>query len=397
VEARLLLQPTSEDERIGVALRDIPNNATAMWVLVAWAQQSGLDHVAAVAEQIQTRGGRAEAILGVDQGIATYEGLAAALDIFDDIYLFHDGARSFHPKVYVVESDAQTVAVVGSGNLTQGGLFTNFEAATVLTLDRQRLDDNATRERLRNYFEAFTGPGAPCRRLDLQLIMELRDAGAITTAAERTRTERQKRERTVPVLRRIFGDGMEGFPRAPRVPRRRTQPPAPPVQPPAQPAAPPTQAAPVVVASWWKKLTISDAMRKPPPSHQRNYVILGKARHPIDQKTFFKRHFFAGVNWAQQPMRTGRVKELAVVPFEVTLEGAPLGKFGFRIDHNEERIANQNNSPTWLNWSSFTDQVRRHNLTDRYLLLERLSDGTFRMSITRSEPGPAVIPAAASV
>jgi hypothetical protein len=358
-------------------------------------------------QDVHDGGGLVEAVLGVDHGIATYEGLSAALELFDRAYLFHDGGRTFHPKVYLVENDSETRAIIGSGNLTQGGLFTNYEAATCLDLDRAQVEDEALRQELRDYFDSFIQPGAPCRELDAQLVEDLKSASIIVTAAERTRTERQRRDRDVPALRRIFGASVTGLPAPPPVQRQRrttTQRgtgtsgggglPVSPTTPlaPAPPSVPGTATAPSVIASWWKRLTPSDAMRKPQQSHQRNYVILGKARHPIDQKTFFKAHFFAGVNWTQQPMRTGRVKELALVPFAVDLDGVPLGTYDFRIDHNEERIANQNNSPTWLNWSSFTDQVRQHDLTDRYLLLERMSDGTFRMSITRSEPAPPTIP-----
>jgi hypothetical protein len=81
-----------------------------------------------------------------------------------------------------------------------------------------------------------------------------------------------------------------------------------------------------------------------------------------------------------------------VVPFGVAVDGRSLGKLSFSIDHNAERIANQGNSPTWLNWSGFAKYVRRRNLTGWYLLLERLANGTFRMSITRQQPGPAIIP-----
>jgi len=131
--------------------------------------------------------------------------------------------------------------------------------------------------------------------------------------------------------------------------------------------------------------------------HQRNSVILGKAGHPIDQKTYFGNHFFAAVTWAQQPMRTGRVKEIAVVPFDVRIDGTRLGTFSLTVDHNEQRIANQNNAPTWLNWSSFVGNIKASDYTDRYLLLEQLAGGSFRLTISRSEPGPAVIPPAARV
>jgi len=81
----------------------------------------------------------------------------------------------------------------------------------------------------------------------------------------------------------------------------------------------------------------------------------------------------------------------------VRIDGTRLGTFSLTVDHNEQRIANQNNAPTWLNWSSFVGNIKASDYTDRYLLLEQLAGGSFRLTISRSEPGPAVIPPAARV
>ena len=42
---------------------------------------------------------------------------------------------TFHPNIYLFKSPTAADIVVGSGNLTEGGLFTNYEAALRLTLD----------------------------------------------------------------------------------------------------------------------------------------------------------------------------------------------------------------------------------------------------------------------
>ena len=133
-------------------------------------------------------------------------------------------------------------------------------------------------------------------------------------------------------------------------------------------------------------------MRKPATSHQRNYVILGKAGHPIDQKTFFRDRFFRNATWKTMPMHTGNVKEEAIIPFEVVVRGQSIGSYPIRVDHAPNRIANQNNSPTYLNWSSLLDEITRTNYTNYYLLLERLSSGAFRLSLTPTQPQPAMIP-----
>jgi hypothetical protein len=53
------------------------------------------------------------------------------------------GARSlvFHPKVYVARSEARAAVVVGSANLTLGGLNNNIESSVVLDLDLNHGED----------------------------------------------------------------------------------------------------------------------------------------------------------------------------------------------------------------------------------------------------------------
>lgn len=406
MRTRLLLQPFSRDNRVGVAVADRARTATGLWILSAWAQESGIKHLAPVIEHIRSRGGKAEAILGVDQGIATSEGLTLALKTFDTVYLFHDGERTFHPKLYVIENANESRLIVGSSNITQGGLFDNFEASAELDLDRSVTEDERIRTQARKYFDAFLAKGMPFRELNAALIKELRDEGLIATTRERVRAEASRQRRAEPPLRRIFGGRVTGLPTAPRLPQTRPQPrrtgsgsqtssstPA------SAPALLTTRLpASTVVMSWWRQLSASDAMKKDTSSHQRKDVILNRGPHPIDQTVFFRQHFFQGVPWSHQMMRSyrgrpARPKEVAIVPFDVTIAGRHLGIHNLHVDHAASRVAGQGNSPTWLNWASLGDEIKRGNYVDWYLVLERLANGTFRLNLQRTHPGPAIVPA----
>jgi hypothetical protein len=56
-------------------------------------------------------------------------------------------------------------------------------------------------------------------------------------------------------------------------------------------------------------------------------------------------------------MHTGRTKEVATIPCEVIIDGDRLGEYAISVDHAPSRVANQANSPTWLNWSSLASEV----------------------------------------
>jgi hypothetical protein len=112
---------------------------------------------------------------------------------------------------------------------------------------------------------------------------------------------------------------------------------------------------------------------------------LGKAGLPIDQKSWFRDEFFGSVTWIPTTMRTGNVKEQAIIPFEVFIAGRSEGIVDMRVDHAVNRIAAQNNAPTWLNWSGLLQAIRSTDFTGWYLVLERLS-GRFRLHLSRTAP-----------
>ncbi len=331
------------------------------------------------------------------------------------VFLFHDGNRTFHPELYVVENNRSALLVIGSGNVTEGGLYTNFEASTAIDLNRRTRSDERFRSNAREYFDSFIATGMPFRRLDSALLKELRDKKLIATSAERGQVDRQRRTRTAPTLKQVFGRQAIGLLGAPTTTRKNRRPPVRAVRgvrvvkqkaalggATARRTATSGTSRSVVAMSWWRELTVSDAMKKPPPSHQRKDVILNRGPHPIDQAVFFRQYFFHGLAWGQQMMRSyrgqsPRPKELTVVPFDVYIGRRHLGVHNLTVDHAPSREAGQGNSPTWLNWSSLGNVISRGNYVGWYLLLERLKNGTFRLTLSRSQPGHPVVPSSCTL
>jgi len=55
--------------------------------------------------------------------------------------LFFNKEKFYHPKLYIIKSDSEISAIVGSGNCTMGGLENNLEISI-------RIDDSETCEKL---------------------------------------------------------------------------------------------------------------------------------------------------------------------------------------------------------------------------------------------------------
>ena len=105
---------------------------------VAFVKRSGTRHVAPALTAFG-RTGDVEIIAGIDHRGTSAEGLRDLLDATSPrgrVVVFHNRLPfTFHPKVYLFKSPSAADVLVGSGNLTEGGLFTNYEAALRLSLD----------------------------------------------------------------------------------------------------------------------------------------------------------------------------------------------------------------------------------------------------------------------
>ncbi|MGH3252931.1 MAG: hypothetical protein ACRDOI_42885 [Trebonia sp.] len=153
MKVRMLFQPFKDDlclyEVLQLALAD--DRFMNLTIVVAWAKESGLRRIRPLLSAFRDRGGAARIILGIDEGGASIEGLQSALSDFDQATILRDTSGTFHPKLYVVSGETAAVIVVGSGNMTRGGLFGNYEAGVCLDLDLTQDDDFQVHEEVARY------------------------------------------------------------------------------------------------------------------------------------------------------------------------------------------------------------------------------------------------------
>jgi len=155
---------------------------------VAFVKRSGVQHISEGLRDF-SRTGKITIAVGVDCRGTSFEGLRDLLECLEgrgDIFVFHnEGNYVFHPKVYVFKCKDKALVVVGSGNLTQGGLFTNYEAALSVSLN---LNHESSRELLAHVdrmLDEWTREGTPtCVKLTKKSLEELRSADYVLPEAE---------------------------------------------------------------------------------------------------------------------------------------------------------------------------------------------------------------------
>ena len=129
----------SQSNRLGDYLKE---NLSRQWThfraAVAFVKRSGTRHLVPALVQF-ARTSHVEIIAGIDHRGTSSEGLQDLLKAVSPkgrIIVFHNRLPfTFHPKIYLFKSATTADVTIGSGNLTEGGLFTNYEAAIRISLD----------------------------------------------------------------------------------------------------------------------------------------------------------------------------------------------------------------------------------------------------------------------
>lgn len=361
-------------------------------------------------------GARLQLTVGIDLGGTSREVLEELLRWNCETFVFHNtiDRATFHPKVYLFESANAVTLFVGSNNLTDGGFYTNYEAAT--RYDFELPADTAEYARLVRPLTPFLEPQGPTvQRLTQQLIETLVVRGELPSEAE----ARQRRRAQAAARQR----GRENLPQSPFAPvaiplppllpdalRREEPEPAVP-QPPAQPVAlePPPQplpAQPVPPAGqpqrpaelrlagilvWRKTLPQTDALQVNEGSHHVGGVRLTQARFEnppgrrIDQTIYF-RQLFADYPWEREPGRY-RDQEHAFVPMRIIIRGRDYGVRNFEISHKPSGEAGQANYTTILRWGrEFNPTVLQENLTNTIFSLYEVADPDAEFLIIITDP-----------
>ena len=128
----------------------------------------------------------------------------------------------------------------------------------------------------------------------------------------------------------------------------------------------------------------SDAQRTPAGTSPTGALRLSRARHDIDQTTYFRRDFFVREHWDVDPGNP--LTEWANVTMAVFVYGQLLGNMIFRVDHNPQREAAQGNVTTVLKWGPMNAYLRANDHENDWVLLEALNDG-YRLEIRAEDPG----------
>ncbi|MEM5426106.1 phospholipase D family protein [Paraburkholderia ferrariae] len=186
---RFTLQPFGAARLGDVLLQSL---AEPIWsefrASIAFVKRSGTKHVINSLRAFGLRGGTIRMSAGIDAGGTSREGLEdllSAVGATGQLYVFKNANSStFHPKVYLFRNQVAARLLIGSGNLTEGGLYTNYEAGVAIELDLRLAEDTAFLREVETALDAWSTPTAGnCVLLDSVLLSRLASEGWVPDEA----------------------------------------------------------------------------------------------------------------------------------------------------------------------------------------------------------------------
>ena len=178
-------------------------------IIVAFAKNSGVLRIKEALKRFKEKGGVVNIYVGIDLGGTSYEALTALLLHTDSLNVVHaEKSQTFHSKIYQFSGKHKEIIVVGSHNLTGGGLWTNFESSVHLTLDASIAEEVPVLNRLNEHIQELNSLEDSFKSIDTQDDIEqlLQNGYVFKEVAERVRWAKSAKQRES--HKSLFGKGV---------------------------------------------------------------------------------------------------------------------------------------------------------------------------------------------
>lgn len=379
ISGNLLLQGVTAATHLDAVrtLLEIPDPDRIV-ISVAFMTHGGLS---LVSESLARAPDQTTILAGIRNGITSAQGLQLAIEMGCSTYAVDTGTRTaiFHPKIYFSYNPNEARIIVGSANLTIGGLNSNIEASLSLSVDRTNPHGAALIDDVDRKYEGMIADYSDhvFPILSRDMIQDLLDAGRVID--ESTRSQ--------PAPTAVARDpNLDSIARMPLIPPRIFRPRPEPFSV-VQNGGDndddrPESVAESVRERWslvWESRPLTRRDLNIPTGQNTNptgSMLLSRgAMRDIDQRHYFRNDVFNDLDWNPDAATGRRHIERAEARFRLVIRDVDCGVFSLRLSHNTrtDTVAyEQRNSMTSLHWGTVVrPYIAREYLLNRTLFLYR--------------------------
>lgn len=344
-------------------------------ISVAFCRESGVDELR---QQLAQSVDNLQVYVGIRNSITSIQGLAALLKMGIKPYVVDmaSNIKIFHPKIYLACSKDKASIILGSSNLTFGGLNKNIEASSYIELDRNLRNEE---EEFAKLFNTFIN--LPKQFPDhVFKINTIRDAYELLKQG-RLEDER-KRNFSTTYAQGVKGKSSDNLKPMPSFENVRTT-----------PKRPKLKIKHIRENKNWLLVWESKPLKrrslgldqKSEKSKKTCDMNLGKGRMKnIEFHTYFRGEVFSRLKWEKDITNNKEYLEVAKVDVEIIIKNVSEGVFNLTITHDTRVNTNnraKSQAVTKIKWNSASSLIAREELLDSVLHLYRRNETDFLIHI----------------
>ena len=347
---------------------------------VAFANRAGVD---LLASELMSAGSKVHAYIGIRNDITSRQGLQALMACRAKVHYIDTGARQviFHPKLYFARNKDKANMVVGSANLTPGGLNNNIEASLVSDLNLTNTDDLSLAKAVAAAFKGLTSdyPEHVVRLKRIAQLDKLQEEGrlldeassspprtVISSAAAKSDDLPRIKLKVNPIRRTVRRDASSPKKKTARKSKSGG------TTPKSQAHSAATGAQLELV---WESKPLTERDLTIPSGANTNAtgsinLDKGLLEEDIDHRHYFRNDVFPSLSWRSR----SRTVDEAHATFGLIVKGVEYGEFELRIGHTISTTSKaylQRNAMTRLSWGPMKPYVAQEGLIGRTMSLFR--------------------------
>ncbi|WDH98687.1 phospholipase D family protein [Paenibacillus urinalis] len=334
-------------------------------------------------EPLQAANDKITAFIGVRNGITSKQGFESLFELGVETYAVDTGSSRFifHPKAFLSMNSNKAVSIVGSANLTYGGLVNNLESSSVTELDlKNNFDDNQYVQSFINVFAELKAnfPENVIKIGSKETIQLLFDEGKLIDESEPKKISNvgrnKKGEEVTPVM--LLKREKVSLPAKARKAAnnmdRKHQLEQTEILDPATVAILDNKS--MELREVWMSKELRERDLNVPTGTTTNVtgsMLLKKGQYDIDQQTYFREDVFKHLNWSNRPGKDSHF-EYATAKFHFIIEGINYGEYKLELKHDtrtDTKTYEQRQPMTHLLWGNAKKLIANRNLLEKHLTL----------------------------
>lgn len=352
------------------------NPADGYIISVAYARSTG---IAAVASDLAQVSGKTEIFVGIRNGITSAQALLSFLRV-GVTPIAVDVATTkviFHPKVYVAYDEDSARVIIGSANLTAGGLRSNVEASIDLELDLSSTGDEGFMADLKGTFKDLkqSYPDNVFPVTNARQVVQLLHQGRLEDErmAQLPSGANLKTGAKVDTLSPMMGIASSSKAKATKQPKRSI------IQ-----ARPSSHRGTLV----WESAALTKRSLNIPSGSSTNITgdtnLTQGSMAGLDFQTYFRQQVFQNLSWQITSGSAHAHLERTRIDVEIVIKGVSYGAYELEVTHDPRTNTssyNQKNAMTKIKWGAARQIIARRDLLGCTLKLYKKSSNQFAISI----------------